>query len=300
MNREKKDAGGAVREYGSCGDMPGGKKAIVVEGGGMRGIFAAGVLDVFLQSRFNPFDILIGVSSGSVILASYLSGQYRRYYRILTGPMSGSDFLSFRRFFKGGHLMDLDWLWAYAAEHDPLDIAAATAHPGKEYLVTATDVDTAQSVFLQPDGNTFSDFLKASCALPVMYRDFVKVDGRRVADGGVADPIPVREAYRRGARQITVIRTRQRTSPKGFFLDNLMAALFLRGYPGIRSRIRDLHLRYEDTVRFIHNPPADACMVEIAPPVKLKGARLSTNLDFIRLDYETGRKAGEEYLSRHA
>jgi predicted patatin/cPLA2 family phospholipase len=63
------------------------KRALVVEGGGMRGIFTAGVLDAFLQERFNPFNLFIGVSAGAVSIASYLSGQYQRYYRLSsTGP----------------------------------------------------------------------------------------------------------------------------------------------------------------------------------------------------------------------
>ena len=124
--------------------MPDFKTALVVEGGGMRGIFAAGVLDAFLQERFNPFDLLIGVSAGAITLASYLSGQYQRYYRIITGPMNMKEFLSFRRFVRGGHLMDLDWLWEYAAEHEPLDTKAATCNPAHEYLVGVTDALTGE------------------------------------------------------------------------------------------------------------------------------------------------------------
>jgi predicted patatin/cPLA2 family phospholipase len=266
----------------------------------MRGIFAAGVLDAFLRERFNPFDILIGVSSGAVTLASYLSGQRGRYFRIITGPMRRAEFLSPGRFLRGGHLMDLDWLWAHAAVHDPLDTATATSHAGKAYLVTATDVQTGAAVFLEPSEDNLTACLKASCALPVMYRGFVSLGGRLLADGGVADPIPVEETYRRGCRDITVIRTRARTSPKGFLLDRLLAWLFLRGYPGLKAGIRGMRRRYGDAVLFTRRPPADARSVEVAPPVGLQGARLSMDVDAIRFDYGLGARAGEEYLSRFA
>lgn len=291
----------AIFTYGSPGMAAAGKKALVVEGGGMRGVFAAGVLDAFLKQGFNPFDILIGVSSGAVCLASYMSGQYRRYYRITTGPMSTGNFLSLRRFMTGGHLMDLDWLWKYSDEHDPLDIAAATSHEGKEYLVGVTDVETAEPVFLEPGQETLSDYLKASCALPIIYRGFARADGRLVADGGVADPIPVREVYRRGARFISVIRTRAPESPKkGYLLDCLVSALFIRGHARLKERIRDLRNQYRDAVAFIHEPPDDALMVEIAPPDGLRGARLSMDLEGMKADYELGIQAGEEYLSLYA
>lgn len=292
----------AVRAYGA-GPVAktAGKKALVVEGGGMRGVFAAGVLDAFLRERFNPFDILIGVSSGAITLASYMSGQEKRYYRITTGPMSANGFVSLRRFLRGGHLMDLDGLWEYAAKHDPLDSAAATSHAGKEYLVGVTDVETAEPRFLRPDKETLSHFLKASCALPVVCRGFARVDGRPVTDGGVSDPIPVREAYDRGARHISVIRTRApHATKKGYLLDCLLSLVFLGGHPLLQARIRALRHRYREAVRFIHEPPADALTVEIAPPDGLRGTRLSSDRQSIDADYGLGILAGVEYLRRFA
>ncbi len=278
--------------------MPDFKTALVVEGGGMRGIFAAGVLDAFLQERFNPFDLLIGVSAGAITLASYLSGQYQRYYRIITGPMNMKEFLSFRRFVNGGHLMDLDWLWEYAAEHEPLDTKAATGNPAHEYLVGVTDALTGEPVFVHPDKDTLSHYLKASSALPVIYRDFVEVQGRRVADGGVAEPLPIREAYLRGARKIVVIRTRPANASKGCFLDSILAFFFLRGYPALRARIHRLNRAYRDAVRFIRYPPPDASICEIAPIRPLRSGRLSMGAVSIEADYRMGRKAGEDFLSR--
>jgi predicted patatin/cPLA2 family phospholipase len=276
--------------------MPEGRTALVVEGGGMRGIFSAGVLDAFLEAGYNPFELLIGVSSGAVTLASYLSGQHRRYYRIITGPMSRSEFLSIGRFLKGGHLMDLDWLWDHAAAHDPLHVEEAVSHPGKEYLLGVTDVSTGEPVYIEARADTLLETLKASCALPVLYRGFVKLKGRLVTDGGVSDPIPVREAYRRGARDITVIRTRAPGSAKGVFFDRLMSLVFLRNNPALQSKIGGLHLRYRDSVSFINDPPRDAVIREISPPVALKGARLSLKIDSIRADYRMGKKAGREHL----
>jgi predicted patatin/cPLA2 family phospholipase len=275
----------------------GSRTALVVEGGGMRGIFAAGVLDAFLQARFNPFDLLIGVSAGAITLASYLSGQYQRYYRIISGPMSMGELISFRRFLKGGHLMDLDWLWRYAAEHEPLNTKAATSDPAREYLVGVTDALTGKAVFIRPEADTLSGCLKASSALPVFYRDFVEIQGRKVADGGVSDPLPVREAYLRGAREITVIRTRPANDSKRCFPDSLLAFLFLRDYPSLRARIHDLHRVYEDALRFIKHPPQDASVTEIAPPEALRSRRLSMNSGSIEADYRLGRKTGDAFLS---
>jgi predicted patatin/cPLA2 family phospholipase len=276
--------------------MPEVKKALVVEGGGMRGIFAAGVLDEFLQEKFNPFHLFIGVSAGAVSLASYLASQYQRYYRLSSGPMKQKEFISLTRFLAGGHFMDLDWLWAYASTHDPLDAKMATSRGSREFLVGVTDVRTGNAVFLRPDASTLHNILLASSALPVMYRGFVELEGRLVADGGVAEPLPVKEAYLRGARDIVVIRTRPANRSKGWFLDSLMATLFLRNYPELSSRIRRLHRVYKDAVRFIHNPPAHTKVFEISPPPQLRSARLRADHETLKADYELGRLAGRHFM----
>jgi predicted patatin/cPLA2 family phospholipase len=278
--------------------MPEVKKALVVEGGGMRGIFAAGVLDTFMHERFNPFDLFIGVSAGAVSLASYLSGQYQRYYRLSTGPMQKKEFISLARFLAGGHFMDLDWLWDFSSTHDPLDVRMAVCNKSRDFLVGVTDVQSGNPLFIRPDAATLLDTLLASSALPIMYRGFVKLDGRLVADGGVASPIPVKEAYRRGARSIVVIRTRATNQSKGWFMDSLLAMLFLRGHPVLSSQIRRLHRVYQDAVQFIHNPPGDARIFEITPPLRLRSTRIRSGHEFLKADYEMGRRVGSQFVMK--
>jgi predicted patatin/cPLA2 family phospholipase len=267
-----------------------------VEGGGMRCIFAAGVLDEFLHEKFNPFQLFIGVSAGAVSLASYLSGQYQRYYRLSAGPMKNKNFISLTRFLAGGHFMDLDWLWAFASTHDPLDTKTAACQESREFIIGVTDVRTGRPVFIRPDASNLLNTLMASSALPVLYRGFVNLEGSLFADGGVAEPLPVQEAYQRGARDIVVIRTRPANRSKGWFLDSLMAALFLRDYPALSSRIRTLHHAYKDAVRFIHNPPGDTKVCEITPPPQLRSARLRADHGTLKTDYELGRQSGACFI----
>jgi predicted patatin/cPLA2 family phospholipase len=131
-----------------------------------------------------------------------------------------------------------------------------------------------------------------------MYRGFVKLDGRLVADGGVASPIPVKEAYQRGARSIVVIRTRAANQSKGWFIDSLLAMLFLRGHPVFSSQIRRLHRVYQDAVQFIHNPPGDARIFEITPPFRLRSTRIRSRLEFLKADYEMGRQVGSQFVMK--
>lgn len=84
------------------------RNALVVEGGGMRGAFTSGVLDVFLQQQFNPFDLYVGVSSGSTNVANYLAGQQGRTLTFYIDHSLRPEFIDYKRFFKGGDLLDLN------------------------------------------------------------------------------------------------------------------------------------------------------------------------------------------------
>ncbi|HPB83123.1 MAG TPA: patatin family protein, partial [Spirochaetota bacterium] len=187
------------------------KSALVVEGGGMRGVFSAGVLHAFGEIGFDPFDLYIGVSAGACNLASHLAGQNDRNFDIIMRYSSTGKFINPLRFLKGGHYMDLDWLWDITIREYRLDLKKIfmdLATEDKEFIVVTTSMNTGRVMYLRPDEGTLEEYLKASSSLPVLYRNILKIDGEEVTDGGIADPVPVIEAYRRGARTITVIRSR--------------------------------------------------------------------------------------------
>src|SRR4051794_6064259 len=120
------------------------RTAIVVEGGAMRGIFSAGVLDGLMQLGLDDFDLAIGTSAGACNLASFVARQHGRNLRCYTDIMARRQLFSVRRALRGGHYMDLDWLWGALAAEDPLDEHAITAHR-TELVAVATCARTAQA-----------------------------------------------------------------------------------------------------------------------------------------------------------
>ncbi|KAF0167378.1 MAG: patatin, partial [Caulobacteraceae bacterium] len=176
----------------------------------MRGMFSAGVLDVFLEQRFDPFEMVIGSSAGACNLASHVAQQHGRNLRCYANLMTRREFIDWRRAFGRRHVLDLDWLWDELARIEPLDVDAILA-TGKRFLVVATSVDSGDPVYLRPTRSSFFAALKASCALPWLYRASVRVDDQALIDGGVSDPFGVEEAYRQGARRIVVVRSRPAT-----------------------------------------------------------------------------------------
>lgn len=261
----------------------------------MRGIFAAGVLDVFHERGFQPFDFAIGSSAGACNLASHLAGQHGRNRRCYLTQMRRAEFVDARRFLRGGHWLDLDYLWDAFDREDPLDTVAA-AGARTRLLVAATDIATGDATYLEPAAATMSEMLRASSAVPVLYRRFVEVHGARYTDGGLAAPVPVEEAYRRGARRIVVIRSRPEGFPGPSRLECLAAAALFRKQPGLARAFLRYRRVYASASRFIASPPADCQVVHVAP-VNLRTTRLTRDADILEADYLQGRAAGERAIS---
>ncbi|HNZ10702.1 MAG TPA: patatin family protein [Smithellaceae bacterium] len=276
------------------------KSALIVEGGGMRGIFAAGILHAFGNKGFDPFDLYIGVSAGACHLASHLAGQNSRNFDITLRYSLSRQFINPWRFLKGGHLMDLDWMWEQTIKNYRLDlkqIKEKLQTQKKDYLIVATSMETGGPLYLHPDINTLEHYLKVSSSLPILYRKEMDVKGEKATDGGISDSIPVREALRRGATDITVIRSRsagyvKKESP-------IVLAVFswyFRKYPRLIEAFRQRADRYNAAVAFINNPPSGVCIAQLAPPAALEIGRTTKNEATLRKAYKAGIDYGNRFI----
>lgn len=270
----------------------------------MRGIFAAGVLCAFGRAGFDPFDLYIGVSAGACHLASHLAGQHNRNLGVTLRYSLSRRFINPWRFLRGGHLMDLDWMWEQTIRYDRLDLPAlfeTLRLRNKEYLVVATSMETGKALYLSPGPDTLEHFLKVSSAIPVLYRKVLEVGGEKATDGGVVDAIPVREAHQRGATDITVIRSRPADYVKK---ENPVAlavlSLFFRKYPELMKSFRRRADVYNAAVRFVRRPPPGVRVAEIAPPADMDVARTTRDEARLRAAYSIGMDCGSQYLRTHA
>jgi predicted patatin/cPLA2 family phospholipase len=276
-----------------------GRSAIVVEGGAMRGIFSVGVLDVFLERAFEPFDLAIGVSAGACNLASHVARQRGRNLRAYLDLMTRREFIDLRRFALGGSVVDLDWLWDELARREPLDVAAIERSP-VEFIVVATGERTARPVYLRPGLEDMFEALKGSCALPGLYRGVTSVAGIGLIDGGVSDPIPVEEAYRRGARRILIVRSRPpefvKTAGRWSGVSAALTRLAFRSRPEVAFAMARTVPEYQRAVAWIQAPPADCEIVHVAPPRPLATHRTTQARRSLEADYALGREMGERAI----
>lgn len=271
--------------------------ALVVEGGAMRGIFAAGVLDAFLAKGKTQFDHCIGVSAGAVNLAAYLAGQRGRNHRVITDYSCRPEFISLGKFLRGGHWLDLDWLWGITISEIRLDLAHFAANPVPLTVVT-TRVADGQAAYLRANAKELEQQIKASCSVPLAYRNFVRIGGEAMTDGGMADSIPVRHAYEQGARDITVVLSRPLGYRKRAPRLPALHRYLLRQTPALAEASLSRHRSYNDAIDFIRQPPRDCRVRLIVPPAGFRVGRMTTDKDRLEQGYQMGWLAGLAYLAQ--
>ena len=140
--------------------------------------------------------------------------------------------------------------------------------------------------------------LKASCALPVLYRRTIRVGDDNLVDGGISDPLPVREAYRRGARTIVVVRSRAANFVKRDRFVNRVGAWTIRGAPALARACLDVGRVYRNGVAFLRDPPADCTVLQVAPSTALATGRTTRDRTSLERDYALGRALGREAIVR--
>lgn len=272
------------------------KHALVVEGGAMRGIFATGVLDAFLNAQYQPFNQCFGVSAGATNIAAYLCKQHKRNHKVITDYSCRPEFINLLRFMRGGHLFDLDWLWQQTIADIRLDLAEF-AQQHSEFYIVATAVATGEAHYLKATPADMEQQLKASCAIPIAYRDYPVINGIEMTDGGVADSIPVRKAYEMGSKEITVILSQ----PLGYRKKVKKSAWFTKSlykrYPKLAIASLKRAQDYNDSIDFINSPPSDCKIHIIAPPSDFKVGRMTKDKNKLAEGYLMGINASKHYLS---
>ena len=275
--------------------------AIVAEGGGQRGIFTAGILDAFQQQAFNPFRLAVGVSSGAQNLLSYWLGERGYARRLIEDLTTKPGFYVPYRWLFAKSVVDLDQYFTQV-ETDPeyrlpLESFDALVRE-KPIIFVATDKHSGEAVYLEPQSATVLKYVKASSAVPFLYREAVSVNGCELFDGGVADPIPVARAHAMGANKIIVIRTMPSgVSDSGwrkrleFALENQTLNLQLA------HMLKEHEHSYEDAIEFIREPPPGVSVLELSPPKTLQSHTFGSSPEGLIDDYALGYQLGMDSVT---
>ena len=270
------------------------KKAIIVEGGAMRGVFASGVLDAFLEKSYKPFDFAIGVSAGASNLIGYLTDYPHRSINIITKLATSKRFFDVNRFLKGGDLIDVKWLLEESNRNYALD--RNQLFNNIPFVAVTTNVNTGLAEYYRVDRDNFDRVIEATTALPIAYKHPPCFTGTYHSDGGIADSIPVREAYRRGARNITVVLSHPLSYQKKKVKMPWLVKKCFPDCPKMAEAIIQRSENYNESLDFIRNPPPKTSINVIAPPEDFRVQRLSMKKSVLLEGYKMGLEAGREHL----
>lgn len=271
------------------------KTGLVLEGGGMRGIYTAGVLDVFMENQIT-FDGVIGVSAGAIHGCSFVSGQHGRSIRYYRKYCKDRRFMSWRNFFRTGDIVDEKFCYHDLPEKlDPYDYQAFLASE-TEFYVTCTNVETGKAEYVHiTDMKGQVDYLRASASLPFVSR-IVEIDGKKLLDGGCADSIPV-EAFRKmGYGRCVVILTR----PYGYVKKEKnrgMARAYYRKYPEFARAVENRPGAYNRTVHDLLALEKAGNVFVIRPSRPLSIGRMSHSRKEIEEAYKQGRRDSENCIA---
>jgi predicted patatin/cPLA2 family phospholipase len=273
------------------------KKGLIMEGGAMRGMFTAGVIDVMMEHGID-FDGAIGVSAGAAFGCNYKSKQIGRVIRYNTRFCRDKRYGGFRVLLKEGNFYSKQFCYEEVPmKHDIFDFDTYESNP-MEFFVVATDVDTGKAEYhiLADRHDHGFEWIRASASMPLVSQ-MVEIDGRRYLDGALADSIPVQYFESIGYDRNVVILTQ----PMGFRKkpDSMLPLMKLhyRKFPKLVEAITTRHEQYNATLDHIAHREAAGELLVIRPAEKLPIGRTEKDPDKLRQVYEIGRQTAEARIA---
>lgn len=272
------------------------KTGLVLEGGGMRGLFTAGVMDVMMEHGIR-FDGIVGVSAGATFGCNYKSHQVGRVLRYNVRFKDDPRYMGLRSLLRTGDLVGAEFSYhTLPNELDIFDYDTFNNDPTELHIV-CTDALTGEPVYRQLDvlNDEGLEWIRASASMPLVSRP-VPLDGKLLLDGGISDSIPLRYFQGQGfERNIVVL-----TQPKGFFKKKTklmpLFHLFMRKYPAIVQAMARRHLMYNEELAYLEEEERKGNILLIYPQDTLPIGRTEQDEQKMRRVYAMGRAKTEEMM----
>lgn len=262
---------------------------LVLEGGGMKGVYTAGVLDFFLDKGVE-FSSVYGVSAGACSMCSYLSKQRERALNVTIDYLDSKKYCSWESLLATGNLFNVDTCYSLIPDYlDPFDHETFEKYQGKAYSVV-TNIETGRPEYLRLR-DLRKDIIKvrASASLPLVSRN-VEIDGKYYLDGGVSDSIPLQKSVMDGNRKNVVIMTKEIgyiRKPAETAQLALLKVRYLR-YPKVHELMSSRHLRYNECVKYIEEQSRSGQAFVIRPKKKSSVGRIEKDKTKLMELYQKG------------
>ncbi len=271
---------------------------LVLEGGGMRGVYTAGVLEYFLEQQlFFPY--VIGVSAGACNAASYLSQQKGRNKTVTIEYASDPRYISWNNFFKNRQFFGMDFIFdEIPTKHVPFHYDVFYNSP-TEFVIGTTDCYTGEPVYYkkQDYGKDMLTVLRASSSLPFIAPE-IQFKEKMLLDGGISDPIPIKKAQQDGFKKNIVILTRNEGYEKKPSRFHFLVDRKYPQYKGLQVSLRNRYQIYNETVAYLEKEEKEGNAFVIRPQKMLKVGRMERNPSRLEELYIQGYEDAKASLSR--
>ena len=266
---------------------------LILEGGGMKGIYTCGVLDFFMEKDV-LFSDCYGVSAGACHMCSYLSRQKGRAYHVGIDYLECRDYCSVRSLLRTGDLFNNDFCYDLIPHYlNPYDYEGFRKYEGKAYAV-ATDIVTGKPEYIRLyDMEEGIQAVRASSSLPLVSRN-VTIGGRKYLDGALSDSIPIRKAQADGNRKNVVILTKA----VGYRKERSSALPLIRAayarYPKVYELMKNRHISYNETLDYLEEQEKRGKVFVIRPQKESGIGRIEKDKEKLKALYEQGYCEAQE------
>ena len=274
------------------------KTGLILEGGAMRGMFSAGVMDVMMENGIR-FDGIIGVSAGAAFGVNYKSGQIGRAIRYNAKYCRDKRYCGVGSLLKTGNLFNTEFCYGEVPlKLDAFDFDTYEKDPTAFY-VTCTDIESGKPIYHEYTGRNDHgfDWVRASASLPLVSQ-IVEIDGVKLLDGGIADSIPVAYFESIGYTKNVVILTQ----PQGYRKEKNrglpLIRMKYRKYPNLVKALENRHLMYNAELELIEKQEQRGELLVIRPDFPLSVKRAEKDPAKLTACYEVGRRVAEKELAR--
>lgn len=273
------------------------KIGLILEGGGMRGIYTAGVLDFLIEKNIEV-DIVIGVSAGSCHACSYLSKQYKRAFNATVDYLDDKNYLSFNNLIKTGSIFGMDFMFnTIPNELNIYDYDTFNKSKTK-FIAVSTNCETGKPEYFElTDLKKEIVYIQASCSIP-MFANIVEVDNYKLVDGGVSDSIPIQYALNQGYKKNIVVLTRDSTYLKSKNKFTSVIKRKYKKYPKLITAIENRHVNYNKSLEIINNLSQSGNALVIRPNSPVKVSQVEKNVDKLTALYEQGYNDAKNSFSK--
>ena len=266
---------------------------LVVEGGGMRGVYTAGVLDYFMEKNLY-FDDCYGVSAGACHISSYVSKQIGRSMKVTLDYINDKRYCSVNSLIKTGDMFGVEMLYDIIPNKLELyDYDTFNKFKGNFYSVV-TNCKTGKAEYMKiKDMKKDIIAVRASSSLPLLSR-IVEINGKEYLDGGITDSIPIKKSIKDGHKKNVVILTRDKTYRKSKPKFLSFFKLKYKKYPNLVKAIENRYKMYNETLDFLEEEKAKNKVFIIQPKLPVKISRIEKDKDKLKALYNQGYEDAKE------